>query len=134
MYIDQPQLINLNENIARKLNDNTTLLSIYKHPKYSLTENAFHTILRVRNRVVVVGDFNAKHPQWNNRTNPNENMTYRCLMGDTCDDVFLYYLNESTFYSYNGDQPSTLDVLVTKGDLQPSDLTVAHDMASNHSQ
>lgn len=53
-------------------------------------------------------------------------------MGDNSEDVFLYYPDESSFYPSNGDQPSTLDLLVTKGELQPSDLTKADEMDSDH--
>lgn len=48
IHLDLPELNNLSPNVktlAMKLSDDTIIISIYKHPKHSLTREEFDTIL-----------------------------------------------------------------------------------------
>lgn len=63
-----------------------------------------------------------------NRSNPSVNNLYRYLQeaGDT--DIQIYYPEEYTFYPTNGALPSMIDLLLEKGNVNPSEPLLSHVM------
>lgn len=53
------------ESICIKLTDNTHIISIYNRPTNNFTQHDIHTLLNTSGKMLLIGDFNAKHTLWN---------------------------------------------------------------------
>lgn len=54
------------------------------------------------------------------------------LLGERDYNINIIHTEEPTFYSTNGAHPSTLDILLVKGNMNTNNITVKHTMNSDH--
>lgn len=119
------------ETITIELGDKTKVVGLYKNPRYRLTTADLNRIFSWSSRMIVMGDMNCAHPSWNcNRTNPSGTVLYKFVMES--DRVLMHHPDTPTHYPYNGDRPSTIDLVLTKGIGVPNNLRTEEEMNSDH--
>jgi hypothetical protein len=101
-----------NVSIELKINgQNTTITSIYS-PKYHTDfENDLEIITPSNRKFIVAGDFNAKHPQWNN---DQSNLSGRILANlQHKRNLIIHNTPVATHHPHSGNTPSTIDLLLS---------------------
>lgn len=119
------------EHIIITLQDNTTLIGVYNAPSKNFTEACLAKLLNMSGKVVLIGDLNARHTEWNCHIS-NKN-------GRTLSDFLkkhlycsLLYTNEHTHFPDNNMRATTIDIAITKNITNISPLTVTADLTSDH--
>lgn len=119
------------ENVCVELHDKTVVVGIYKNPRYKLDIANLVRIFSLGSRMIVMGDMNCVHPSWNCfRTNPSGTVLYRFITDN--ERVLMHHPDTPTYYPFNGDRPSTIDVVLTRGTGVPNNIRVAEEMNSDH--
>lgn len=129
--IDSPDIDESFENICIELADETVLVGVYKNPRYELKTADLNNIFSLAPRVVVIGDMNSRHPAWNCPTPNGSGIVLHRYTLDH-DRILLHHPDEPTHYPANGGRPSTIDLVLTKGNLDPSSVQVFKEMNSDH--
>ena len=84
-------------------------------------------------KVIIVGDFNAHHPLWDNRRGPcanGQNIVAAIAQGDL---LLLIPQNMPTYLDSRTGRPSTLDLCFILSSLFPSSsIALAADLGSDH--
>lgn len=100
------------ENIAVKLKDGPTIIGAYNRPNYNYTTHDLDALFNLDRKVILLGDFNAKHDTWNcNRPNINGN-TLRTYADDN--GLLIKHTDHPTHYPDNGMTPTTIDLVIVK--------------------
>jgi hypothetical protein len=121
---------NTMENICFKLTDNTYIISIYNRPQNHFTHRDLNALLGTSNKVLIIGDFNAKHSNWNcNRNNTNGTTLNDYI---TENNITIYYPDTPTHYPPNGNTPSTIDIIINKQILNISQPQSLPELDSDH--
>lgn len=86
--------------------------------------------MNVGNKVLLIGDLNAKHLTWNcNRNNKRGKILFNYTQQNNCSILFP---DEPTHYPYNGTTPTIIDIVVNKNINYTSDVQVLHELCSDH--
>lgn len=113
------------ETIAVNIDNKLTITAAYCHPRTSLNTADIDRLMRLNDQVIIAGDLNAKHDNWNNTT-PNSN------------GELLY--NHSAEAAYSIEAPaeptfphseSTLDIVLVKN-CAISSPRVVEEFESDH--
>lgn len=100
------------ETLAIKLTDNTHIIAAYNKPLNHFKNNELHTLLNTGRKVLVIGDLNARHVQWNcNRNNTNGNTLAHHINNN---NSIIMYPDTHTHYPDNNTTPSTIDLIINK--------------------
>jgi hypothetical protein len=101
------------EQVGVKLKNNLHIFSIYSRPyPNKLFKPDLDKLCGAANRVLIGGDFNAKHPDWNcARSNPSG--TVLKAYADE-NDIIINFPNQPTHYPDNGITPTTMDLYLAK--------------------
>ncbi|KAL1508994.1 hypothetical protein ABEB36_003803 [Hypothenemus hampei] len=82
-------------------------------------------------KTLLLGDLNAKHSFWNNNTNnTNGNTLYQYLLDDCT--LQLHYTTVPTFHAYNYDTSAYVDIGISKGMNELSDLQTEMVLNADH--
>ncbi|KAH0816595.1 hypothetical protein GEV33_006196 [Tenebrio molitor] len=119
------------EQVGVKLKNNLHIFSIYNRPyPNKLFKPDLDKLCGSANKVLIGGDFNAKHPDWNcARSNPSG--TVLKAYADE-NDIIINFPNQPTHYPDNGMTPTTIDlylaknVTITDGPFATADLDSDH--------
>lgn len=101
------------ENASVQIDGNLIITAVYNSPSRKFSTNCLRFLFSRKNKVIVLGDLNAKHEEWNcNCRNTNGNRLFSFLEAN--DDVILNIPNGHTHFPDNGKAPSTIDLILTK--------------------
>jgi hypothetical protein len=105
--------------------------SIYCSPSATRSQSKlfFNHVLNQPGPLVVSGDFNAKHIDWNNTSNDRKGSDLAKILNHL--NFKIFKPNEPTLYPYNGD-PSCVDFVVAKSYDSVSSIEVLNDLSSDH--
>lgn len=118
------------ENIGIKLASNIHVIAVYNSPSREFTTQELEGLLNVGNRVVVMGDMNARHTSWNCHTNNTAGrVLYNYSLKNNCSILFP---DEPTHYPVNGTTPSTIDIGINKNVTGISNMHTVQDLSSDH--
>lgn len=117
------------EAVAIQLDNGQVLVAAYQTPQDLLLEQDLDTLFNLSTSVLIIGDFNSKHPDWNcHQPNTNGNWLRRYL------DNRAYVLLPSdthTRYSDTNCMPSTIDFVLIKNTVCTI-LETIHELDSDH--
>lgn len=63
------------EHIAIQLKDNTCIIAVYNQPRNQLTIDDIQSLTNIGNKVLIVGDLNARHYTWMNHVDNHNGVT-----------------------------------------------------------
>lgn len=130
------QLINTDDNnstiehITIKLKDDTYITSVYNQPRNNYSRQDMLKLLDVGQKVLLIGDLNAKHTTWNNRQN-NRNGNTLFDISHIC-PILIMHPNNHTHFPANGSQPTTIDIIVNKNVTAITNPETLQDLDSDH--
>jgi endonuclease/exonuclease/phosphatase (EEP) superfamily protein YafD len=100
------------ETITIELTNRVAVTAAYNRPENKFTKTDLKKIFERNRKLIVGGDFNAKHGDWNRgRSNANGNLLKKYTDDN---DLTLNYTDEPTHYPENGMSPTTIDLFITK--------------------
>ena len=103
------------EVIAVQLKSKHVIACGYNRPTNYFTTRDLDAIFETGDKVVLAADLNARHTSWNcRRNNRNGNKLNEYYENS---DVRIHFTAEPTHFPYNGGEPSTIDLVLTKGGL-----------------
>nr|CAD7400860.1 unnamed protein product [Timema poppensis] len=104
--------------------------AIYKLPQVTLQTQDLDELTQT-GKIVFAGDLNCKYTNWNSRTTTANGRTLNEHANNN--DYLVNAPNEPTFYPSNYlQQPYIIDVVLTDIGITPEDLTVLHELDSDH--
>lgn len=127
--------LNISKNITLKaigikLQSGINVISVYRRPNIILKQQDLNELMRIGDKVLVVGDMNATYLTWNcNRNNKSCRVLLHYTQNNNCT---IMYPNEPTNYPPNNSTPSILDIAINKNIRNISDLQVQHELSSDH--
>lgn len=100
------------ETVGVELSSGLIIISAYVTPKTTIEANELASLFTLGNKVFVMGDFNAKHTDWNcQQTNKNG----RALQQYVSNQPIVVLAPDSyTCYPYTGALPSIIDLALLK--------------------
>lgn len=100
------------ENVTIQLKDGTFIIAVYNQPRNQITIADLQTLSNIGNKVLIVGDFNARHTTWKNQ---NNNYNGRILFNFiTSSNLILQHTNSPTHFPANGMTPTFIDLILNK--------------------
>lgn len=118
------------EVLGIKLQQNTTLVVAYNRPLNTFTNHDLDTLFGLDAKVVLAGDFNAKHPHWNCHTSNSNGNTL--LEFCSLKYIDILHSDSHTLIPSNNTTPTTIDLVLSKNLTNISKPTVKHTLTSDH--
>lgn len=100
------------EYVCIKLENNVHLISVYNKPLNNFATRDLEILLGVSDKVMIIGDLNARHANWNCHVNNKNGNTLNTYVQKN--DVTVLYPSEPTHIPINGGTPTTIDIIVNK--------------------
>lgn len=118
------------EYVGITLENNITIIAVYNNPRNYITESDIHQITKVGNRVILIGDLNARHRAWNcHIANRNGQTVYKYAQENNCT---ILHTHEPTHYPSNSSTPTTIDIAINKNVQNISQPIVKNELNSDH--
>lgn len=108
------------------------IFSIYQSPNLDLKKSDIDALLNCGRHVLLVGDFNARHPHWCKHSimNPRGKTLYNHMV---CNEYNIHAPSSPTLVHYiNEHRPSTPDLVVASNIYSISSITAMAALSSNH--
>lgn len=86
--------------------------------------------LLVPNRVILCGDLNSRHFSWTCSRNNAAGVALRQILDN--EDILVHYPNSPTHFPHNGNLPSVIDLMLSKGIANHVETEVNHSFTSDH--
>ncbi|RZB38984.1 Exo endo phos domain containing protein [Asbolus verrucosus] len=103
--------------------------NVYNKPLNNFTENDLKVLNRIPGKVVIMGDFNAKHLNWGcNRINTNGTVI-KYFTEKT--ELMMHFSDEPTHFPENNMTPTTIDIFLTKN-INIEKPTSLYELNSDH--
>lgn len=102
--------------IGISLNESVDFVGVYVPNSISkILKRDFAQLIRLNEKVIIVGDFNAQHKFWNCRSlNPRGKSLMDCI-AENNGRVYINFPDEPTFFPRDSKKcPSTIDLCITK--------------------
>ncbi|RZC42370.1 Exo endo phos 2 domain containing protein [Asbolus verrucosus] len=118
------------EKIAIKLTVNgITVIAVYNKTLNNFTENDLKVLNRILGKVIIMGDFNAKHLNWGcNRINTNGTVIKNF---NEKTELMMHFSDEPTHFPENNMTPTTIDIFLTKN-INIEKPTSLYELNSDH--
>lgn len=121
------------EHIAIPFDSKIKIVGAYNPPDNKLTLTDFHNLFNSHNKVLVVGDLNCRHPQWDQYANyPNANGN---TLTKFCDysECNIFHTTEPTHFPFQTNHtPSTIDLAIGKNINNLTKIKTLTDFNSDH--
>lgn len=117
------------EVLCLTLNKNVNIFSIYNRNGSKLNVEEVLTLAESNDKVIIVGDFNARHAVWGNKTENQSGRSLLKLLLET--ELALFTTDTPTRYSADGKTSSTIDLIVTNNAYVINQRTY-EDLESDH--
>lgn len=118
------------ENVSIQLKDNTIITAVYNQPRNQLTIDDLQTLSNRANKILVIGDFNARHYTWKNQ---NSNYNGRVLFNFvTNSNMILQHTNSPTHFPENGMTPTYIDLILNKNVCDITEPISISELNSDH--
>lgn len=118
------------ETTAFRLTDNTHIIAAYNRPLNHFTDADLQTLTNTANKVLIIGDLNARHTHWNcHRNNRNGN-----TLNDFADNnnLGIMFPDTHTHYPNNNTTPTTLDIIINKNVTHITQPHAVQELDSDH--
>lgn len=118
------------ENISVQLINGVIITACYARPTLRLLEQDLEEIFQQGTKIVAMGDLNARHRLWRNRTNNTRGTLVRDYA--TINDIQILTTNTPTHYPQNNYTPSYIDIILNKNVHNLPDPTTINELPSDH--
>lgn len=118
------------EHLSIKLKDGTYITTVYNKPSNVYSRHDISELLAVGQKVLLIGDMNARHTNWNNLRNNRNGSTLFDL--SQTEPIIIMYTDQPTHFPSNGSQPTTIDLVVNKNVTNISNLCSIPELDSDH--
>lgn len=121
------------ENVAIEVNINnvSTCITAAYSPKYSTHfANDIQALTSHNSQFLLFGDFNAKHTAWN--CNNNNKAGISLYTTHQLSQFMIYHTPEHTHYPHSGQTPSTIDLLLSNGNVAFDLTALTSHTSSDH--
>lgn len=100
------------ESLCIKLAGNIHIVATYNEPRNKMSQRDLITLTSLGNRVLIIGDLNARHFTWNNHiTNANGRTLYNFVQNT---NVIVQHPDSPTHFPENGMAPTCIDIVINK--------------------
>jgi hypothetical protein len=100
------------ECIGIRLENNVHIIAAYNSPSNSISNSDIDKLLRIGDKVLVIGDLNARHTTWNcHLNNANGTTLYNYTINNNCE---IIHTSEHTHFPLNNGTPTTIDIIINK--------------------
>lgn len=118
------------ENTCIQLKDGTYIIAVYNQPRNQFTIGDLHSLANKGNKVLIVGDFNARHQAWKNQAcNRNGSTLFNFI---TNSNMILQCSNNPTHFPENGMTPSYIDLILNKNVREITEPKSIAELNSDH--
>lgn len=118
------------ECICIKITGNIHIVAAYNEPRNKFNNRDISTLTNIGNRVLIIGDLNARHYTWNNHiTNTNGRTLFNYIQNST---VIVQHTDLPTHYPDNGMAPTCIDIVVNKNVINVTNPTSLPELSSDH--
>lgn len=119
------------ECVGIKLKNNVVIISAYLSPNSKFDPNEFNSLLNLGNSVLILGDLNCKHRDWNCMgCNTNGSLLNKYVQKH---NINLIYPEKHTHIPSNNNlNPSTIDIALFKNINKGSSIDVIEELSSDH--
>ena len=118
------------ETIGIRLQNNVRIIAIYNRPRNRLSPNELASLLTTGSKCLLVGDLNARHPDWNCADANRSGNTLRTLCVNS--EYHLRYPDSPTHFPPNLRRPSTVDLIINNNVPHLNGPTALCDLDSDH--
>lgn len=110
---------------------NITLYSVYQSPNRTLLASDISALMASGNKLLIMGDLNAKYPYWSpGPINQHGTTLYELMVND---EFIIHAPNDPTLVHYRGElKPSIPDILLSKNIYTIEDIKTIYALSSNH--
>ena len=113
-----------------KLSNNLTIISIYIRPQNKIATKDLQLLMESANKVLLIGDFNAKHQTWNcSNANQNGKIIHKYISNKP---YAIQAPDNHTLFPYNDARPSTVDFAIIKNICNFKSIEALNDLDSDH--
>lgn len=125
-----PSLTNTNiEHVIIRLHDQTHIIAAYNRPQQNITTTDIEPLFNF-NKVLVIGDLNAKHPTWEKtKGNASGTTLYNYTINN---NAIIIHPNRPTHFPRNGTSPTCIDLAVFKNIKDVSKPEAVSELSSDH--
>lgn len=100
------------EAICIKLENKTHIIAVYNRPSNNFTNLDLDILTSVGDRVLIIGDLNAKHTSWNNTRNNTNGLTLYNY--SKSNNLVILCTQDPTHYPENNTTPTHIDIIINK--------------------
>lgn len=118
------------EHICIRLQSNIYLIAAYNKPSNSFSHSDLDSLLEVSNKVLVVGDLNARHTNWSCHRNNRNGLTLNSYIQNN--NVTILHTDSPTHIPYNNGTPTFIDLVINKNVINMKKLQVLNELNSDH--
>ena len=119
------------EHLCIQLENNLHIIAVYNPPINKFCAKDLETLTGIGSKVLIIGDFNARHTTWGNDINNTNGRTLYKYITDS--NLIVQHTNEPTHFPTNGMSPSYIDLVVNKNVSNITDPRTVTDLPSDHS-
>ena len=100
------------EHLIIQLKNNIHIIAVYNNPRNLFTDRDLLALSDVGNKVLIIGDLNARHGNWKNHiTNTNGRTLQKFI---TNNNLILLHTDKPTHFPNNNGIPTYIDVVINK--------------------
>lgn len=118
------------ECIGIKLAGNIHIVSAYNEPRNKFQQQDLNILTSIGNRVLIIGDLNARHYTWNNHTTNTNGRTLFNFIQNTSN--IIQHPDEPTHYPENGMAPTCIDIVINKNVPNATNPVSIVELSSDH--
>lgn len=118
------------ETITIELADKTAITATYNSPANRFTQRDLDNIFRQGRKVLLVGDLNARHRDWNNHINNRNGLTLAHYAD--LNNLQIMHPDTPTHYPLNNTTPTTIDLIINKNVTINTPPQSIPDLTSDH--
>ncbi|KAL0269181.1 UNVERIFIED_CONTAM: hypothetical protein PYX00_006993 [Menopon gallinae] len=118
------------ENYAIKTVNDITIVGAYNRPLNHMTDRDLANLIKTNRKVIIAGDLNARHTDWNcHRNNKNGNTLKKFTEKH---NAIIHYPDSPTHYPENNGTPTTIDIIINKNIITPIKPISLPELDSDH--
>lgn len=115
------------------------MVAVYNQPRNNFVADDLHRLSRLGNKVLIMGDLNARHQTWNNHINHtngiimNNHTNGRTLYNFSLNNnLIIQHTKQPTHFPGNGMTPTYIDLILNKNVTKITDPLLIPELFSDH--
>lgn len=115
------------------------MVAVYNQPRNNFVADDLHRLSRLGNKVLIMGDLNARHQTWNNHINHtngiimNNHTNGRTLYNFSLNNnLIIQHTKQPTHFPGNGMTPTYIDLILNKNVTNITDPLLIPELFSDH--